>query len=106
MCPKSSWPLYIVTYYIKWVTTSWTNSTNICFRWNGYGPLKKTYGYAKKEEEKKTIYCLTNTLQITTLSCCLRNKIATKNYHISLYEISNREEGGEWEWDFRNTDWR
>ena len=26
ICPKSSDPFYIVTYYIKWVTTSWTHS--------------------------------------------------------------------------------
>ena len=26
MCPKSSYPLSIVTYYRKWVTTSWTHS--------------------------------------------------------------------------------
>ena len=26
VCPGSSDPLYIVTYYIKWVTTSWTHS--------------------------------------------------------------------------------
>ena len=24
MCPRSSDPFYLVTYYIKWVTTSWT----------------------------------------------------------------------------------
>ena len=24
-CQRSSTPLYIVTYYIKWVTTSWTD---------------------------------------------------------------------------------
>ena len=24
MCPRSSYPIYIVRYYIKWVTTSWT----------------------------------------------------------------------------------
>ena len=24
MCPGSSDPFYVVTYYIKWVTTSWT----------------------------------------------------------------------------------
>ena len=28
MCPRSSDPFYIVTYYMKWVTTSWTNSTD------------------------------------------------------------------------------
>ena len=26
ICPRSSGPFYIVNYYIKWVTTSWTNS--------------------------------------------------------------------------------
>ena len=25
VCPRSSDPFYIVTYYIKWVTTSWTD---------------------------------------------------------------------------------
>ena len=25
-CPRSSDSFYIVTYYIKWVTTSWTDS--------------------------------------------------------------------------------
>ena len=25
MCPRSSDPFYIVTYYIIWVTTSWTH---------------------------------------------------------------------------------
>ena len=27
ICPRSSYPFYIVSYYIKWVTTSWTHST-------------------------------------------------------------------------------
>ena len=27
VCPKSSDPFFVVTYYIKWVTTSWTYST-------------------------------------------------------------------------------
>ena len=27
VCPRSSDPFYIVTNYIKWVTTSWTHST-------------------------------------------------------------------------------
>ena len=26
VCPRSSDPFQIVTYYIKWVTTSWTDS--------------------------------------------------------------------------------
>ena len=27
MCPRRSDPFYVVTYFIKWVTTSWTHST-------------------------------------------------------------------------------
>ena len=26
ICPRSSDPIYILSYYIKWVTTSWTQS--------------------------------------------------------------------------------
>ena len=29
VCPISSDPFYIVCYYIQWVTTSWTHSTNL-----------------------------------------------------------------------------
>ena len=29
VCPRSSDPFYIVTYYIKLVTTSWTHSTSL-----------------------------------------------------------------------------
>ena len=29
VCPRSSDPFYIVSYYINWVTTSWTHSTSI-----------------------------------------------------------------------------
>ena len=29
MCPGSSEPFYIVSYYIKWVTTFWTHSNII-----------------------------------------------------------------------------
>ena len=25
VCPRSSYPFDVVTYYIKWVTTSWTD---------------------------------------------------------------------------------
>ena len=28
-CPRNSDQFYIVTYYIKWVTTSWTDSTRL-----------------------------------------------------------------------------
>ena len=30
VCPSSSDPFYIVSYYIKWVTTSWTHSISLC----------------------------------------------------------------------------
>ena len=36
ICPRSSDPFYIVTYYIKLVTTSWIISTLVdkyCFTW-------------------------------------------------------------------------
>ena len=38
ICPGSSDPFYIVTYYIKWVTTSWTHSISfappdVAFPW-------------------------------------------------------------------------
>ena len=32
VCPRSSDPFYIVTYYIKWVTDSWTDGTYISGR--------------------------------------------------------------------------
>ena len=31
VCPRSSDPFYIVTYYVKWVTTSWTYSNRSSF---------------------------------------------------------------------------
>ena len=34
MCPRSSDPIYIVTYYIEWITTSWTHS-NVHLFWQG-----------------------------------------------------------------------
>ena len=29
VCPRSSDTFYIVSYYIKWVTTSWTHSSKV-----------------------------------------------------------------------------
>ena len=29
VCPRSSYPFYKVTYYIRWITNSWTDG-NIC----------------------------------------------------------------------------
>ena len=30
VCPRSTYPFHIASYYIKWVTTSWTYSSCIC----------------------------------------------------------------------------
>ena len=32
VCPRSSDPFYIVSYYKKWVTTSWTHSSQNIFK--------------------------------------------------------------------------
>ena len=32
VCPRSSDPFYVVTYYIKWVTTFWTHRTHCHIR--------------------------------------------------------------------------
>ena len=34
VCPRSSDPFYIVTYYIKWVTTSWKDGSQLYFTEN------------------------------------------------------------------------
>ena len=46
VCPRSSDPFYIVTYYIKWVTTSWTHSIIFCYTNNvkKMFSLKLSYG--------------------------------------------------------------
>ena len=28
ICPRSSYPIHVATYYIKWVTNSWTDGIN------------------------------------------------------------------------------
>ena len=38
VCPRSSDPFYVVTYYIKWVTTSWIYSTMVLLP-DDYPPL-------------------------------------------------------------------
>ena len=40
MCPRSSDPFYKVTYYIKWVTTSWIDS-NVYMQEQHQGSTKK-----------------------------------------------------------------
>ena len=33
VCPKSNDPFYVVTYFMKWVTTSWTDVRIKCYTW-------------------------------------------------------------------------
>ena len=33
ICPRSSDPFYIVTFNIKWVTTSWTDGLHTMYKW-------------------------------------------------------------------------
>ena len=47
VCPRSSGPFYVVTYYIKWVTTSWTHSTLLY-----YNSKKPGYVRGKKKSFK------------------------------------------------------
>ena len=52
MCPRSSDPYYIVTYYMKRVTTSWTYSTLSALSVNELQLKNYSQGYVSKE-----IYC-------------------------------------------------
>ena len=59
LCPRSSDPFYIVTYHIKWVTTSWTHSTNniwlLCFLLHASKvEMGKFFFHFKMEKRGKT----------------------------------------------------
>ena len=48
MCPRNSYPFYIVSYYTKWVTTSWT-----------YSPLHYSYNFAlQKDSNIQPVHCV------------------------------------------------
>ena len=49
VCPRSSDPLYIVTYDKKWVTTSWTYSIWWSLMWNN-SYICRICRYCKREE--------------------------------------------------------
>ena len=36
ICPSSGYPFEIVTFYIKWVTSSWTDGTEKTYIWAYY----------------------------------------------------------------------
>ena len=45
-CPRSCDPFYIVSYYIKWVTTSWTYSMlYICGKYSLYSISSPLYSF-------------------------------------------------------------
>ena len=55
VCPRSSDPYYIVSYYTKWVTTSWTYSIKCCIHFTEKGEEEKKerdIRYIEKRGEK------------------------------------------------------
>jgi len=40
VCPRRSDPFYVVTYFIKWLTTSWTYNKD--FLWSEQGVLEES----------------------------------------------------------------
>ena len=59
VCPRSSYPFYLVTYYIEWLTTSWTDG-----KLTGYPVQSRVYscavfGESKKKNlpMKKSVFC-------------------------------------------------
>ena len=58
MCPRSSEPFYIVSYYIKWVTTSWTHSR--CSNVPSYAGFCISERQADDRRRKQLLICLKN----------------------------------------------
>ena len=60
VCPRSSDPFYIVTYYIKWVTASWAYSCykSVCFEHVNAAPGPSL----KKFREKIIIFLYLGTI--------------------------------------------
>ena len=50
VCPRSSDPFCVVTYYTKWVTTSWTYSTYVQWRIHGERMFKRGEKWVKIRE--------------------------------------------------------
>ena len=59
VCPRNSEPFYVVTYYIKWVTTSWTYS----IRETGNQINKQKDGHTDRKERKTANYHKNNSLK-------------------------------------------
>ena len=53
VCPRNRDPFYIVTYYIKWITTSWTDgiTANVLYK-----HMLGTYEKKKKEKMYALFY--------------------------------------------------
>ena len=61
MCPRSSDPFYIVTYYIKWVTISWTlakRGGKFSDGWEKKEKENKIFGKQEVWEQNTNIYCI------------------------------------------------
>ena len=67
VCPRSSDPFYIVTYYIKWVTTSWTYSIYKCLH-SVFVPW-----YISGELEKRVLLCIQ--LLLNHIQTCVKKNI-------------------------------
>ena len=53
ICPRSSHPFYIVTYYIKWVTISWTFSVEDISKKQKYMFLYQTQEKSNFQRERQ-----------------------------------------------------
>ena len=55
MCSRSSDPFYVLTYYIQWVTTSWTHSIRVLIQM-AYGDINKDkLSIKQRQKDKPTI---------------------------------------------------
>ena len=74
ICPRSSYPFYIVSYYIKWVTTSWTHSTGSATNFTDISLLFCLFlwdKYISLSEHNLTNWEGVNKDYTAPLSCCI-----------------------------------
>ena len=55
VCPRSSDPFYIVSYYIKWVTTSWHTVSHVLLIWLLGRERENKEGRSWKERENARV---------------------------------------------------
>ena len=89
MCPRSSGPFYVVTYYIKWYTTSWTYSmSNMNFTIKSKGN-RKQFSYnrrllVKSYEVNSTYYLIIENLLCLKFGYMWTLLLSTPNPHASV----------------------